>query len=37
MTKEELAKLLSAIENKNSGGKNELKELILKIIAGMPV
>ncbi len=36
MTKEELARLLSAIELKNSWGKNELKDLILKIIAGMP-
>jgi len=37
MNKEELAKLLTIIETKNSWGKNELKELILKIIAGMPV
>ena len=37
MSKEELAKLLAAIEMKNSWGKNELKELILKIIAGMPI
>ena len=37
MSKEELAKLLKAIEMKNSWGKNELKELILKVIAGLPV
>jgi len=37
MSKEELAKLLEAIEKKNSWGKNELKNLILKIIAGIEV
>lgn len=37
MSTEELAKLLTAIETKNSWGKNELKDLILKILAGMPV
>jgi hypothetical protein len=37
VTKEELVKLLKTIETKNSWGKNELKEVILKIIAGMPV
>ena len=37
MSKEDLAKLLAAIEMKNSWGKNELKDLILKIIAGMSV
>ena len=37
MTKEELANLLAAIETKNSWGKNELKDLILKIIAGIPI
>lgn len=37
MTQEQLAKLLIAIETKNSWGKNELKDLILKIIAGMPI
>ena len=37
MSKEDLAKLLTCIEMKNSWGKNELKELILKIMAGMPV
>lgn len=37
MSKEELAKLLKSIETKNSWGKNELKDLILKIIAGLPV
>lgn len=34
MTKEELATLLSEIEKKNSWGKNELKDLILKVISG---
>lgn len=37
MSKEDLTKLLAAIEMKNSWGKNELKNLILKIIAGIPV
>lgn len=37
MTQEQLARLLLAIEAKNSWGKNELKDLILKIIAGIPV
>lgn len=35
MTQEQLAKLLREIEKKNSWGKNELKDLVLKIIAGM--
>lgn len=35
MNKEELGKLLEEIEKKNSWGKNELKGLILKIIAGL--
>lgn len=37
MTKEELATLLKAIETKNSWGKNELKDLILKVLSGLPV
>lgn len=37
MTQEQLATLLKAIELKNSWGKNELKDLILKILAGLPV
>lgn len=37
MSKEELAKLLLAIESKNSWGKNELKDLILKIVAGIEI
>ncbi len=37
MSKEELARLLAAIEMKNSWGKNEIKDLILKVIAGVPV
>jgi len=35
MSKEELAKLLMALESKNSWGKNEIKELILRILAGL--
>lgn len=35
MSKEELATLLKEIEKKNSWGKNELKDLILKILAGL--
>jgi hypothetical protein len=34
MSKEELALLLNEIEKKNSWGKNELKDLILKVISG---
>jgi len=34
MSREDLAKLLQVLETKNSWGKNELKELILNIIAG---
>lgn len=37
MTQEQLKKLLQEIEKKNSWGKNELKDLILKIIAGMEI
>lgn len=37
MTKEELATLLAVIETKNSWGKNEIKDVILKIIAGIPM
>lgn len=35
MTQEQLATLLQEIEKKNSWGKNELKDLILKVIAGI--
>jgi len=35
MDKKDLAELLKRIEQKNSWGKNELKDLILKIIAGL--
>lgn len=35
MSKEELKQLLQEIEKKNSWGKNEIKELILKVVAGM--
>ena len=37
MTQDQLAKLLAAIEMKTSWGKLELKDLILKILAGIPV
>ena len=35
MTLEQLATLLQEIEKKNSWGKNELKDLILQVIAGL--
>jgi len=35
MTKEELKRLLAELEKKNSWGKNEIKNLILEIIAGI--
>ena len=35
MTKEQLQLLLKKIEKKNSWGKNELKMLILNILAGV--
>lgn len=34
MTQEQFRILLKSIEKKNSWGKNELKDLILKIISG---
>ena len=34
MTQEQFRLLLKQIETKNSWGKNELKDLILKIISG---
>ena len=34
MSEEKLAILLANIEKKNSWGKNELKDLILKVISG---
>lgn len=37
MTQEQLRKLLQTIETKNSWGKNELKDIILEIIAGIAV
>lgn len=35
MNQEQLAALLKIIETKNSWGKNELKDVILKVIAGL--
>lgn len=35
MTQEQLAAFLAEIEKKNSWGKNELKDLLLKVIAGI--
>ena len=35
MSQEQLQKLLSKLEEKNSWGKNEIKFLILDIIAGV--
>ena len=35
MTKEQLAKLLEMLDNKNSWGKNEVKTLILEVAAGL--
>jgi hypothetical protein len=35
MTQEQFAILLREVEKKNSWGKNELKDLILKIVAGV--
>lgn len=35
MTQEQLATFLAEIEKKNSWGKNELKDLMLKVIAGV--
>lgn len=35
MTQEQLATLLRLLENKNSWGKNEVRNLILEIIAGI--
>jgi hypothetical protein len=34
MTQEQLAIFLNEIEKKNSWGKNELKDLILKVLSG---
>lgn len=34
MTQEQLKVFLQEVEKKNSWGKNELKDLILKVIAG---
>ena len=35
MTQEQFALLLSELEKKNSWGKNEIRNLILNIIAGV--
>lgn len=34
MTQEQLATFLKEIEKKNSWGKNELKDLVLKVLSG---
>ncbi len=35
MTQEQMQVFLAAIETKNSWGKNELKQLMLEVIAGI--
>ena len=35
MTQEQLKTLLQELQKKNSWGKNEIKELILNVIAGI--